>query len=87
MTDVFTLRDSVIGDYHRFIAGILRSREPRIRAEAGRGPSEGALWPALWLSLSPKPSVEGTFDDLAELPDHGWKQPPGLEDPSQGAST
>ena len=62
--DVFKLRDSVIGDYQRFIQGFLHIRDKRVRDEVGRTLADGLLWPEPWLSLNPKFTPGGTVDDL-----------------------
>jgi very-short-patch-repair endonuclease len=62
--DVFRLRDSVIGDYQRFIQGFLHIRDKRIRDEVERTLADGLLWPEPWLSLNPKFTPGGTVDEL-----------------------
>ncbi len=62
--DVFQLRDSVIGDYQRFIQGFLYIRDERVREEVEKTLADGLLWPEPWLSLNPKFTSGGTVDDL-----------------------
>jgi very-short-patch-repair endonuclease len=64
--DVFQLRDSVIGDYQRFIEGFLHIRDERIRQVVKETLDDGLLWPEPWLSLNPKFAPGGTVDDLVE---------------------
>jgi very-short-patch-repair endonuclease len=64
--DVFWLRDSVIGDYQRFIQGFLHIRDKRVRDEVDKTLADGLLWPEPWLSLNPKFTPGGTVDDLAD---------------------
>jgi very-short-patch-repair endonuclease len=62
--DVFELRDSVIGDYHRFIEGFLHIRDERIRRVVADTLDDGLLWPEPWLSLNPTFAPGGSVDDL-----------------------
>ena len=64
--DVFRLRDSVIGDYQRFIQGFLHIRDKRIRDAVAEALAAGLLWPEPWLSLNPKFTSGGTVDELAD---------------------
>ena len=64
--DVFELRDSVIGDYQRFIQGFLHIRDKRVRDVVEETLADGLLWPEPWLSLNPKFTVSGTVDELAD---------------------
>ena len=62
--DVFKLRDSVIGDYQRFIEGFLHIRDERIRQVVKDTLDDGLLWPEPWLSLNPKFAPGGTVEEL-----------------------
>jgi len=62
--DVFELRDSVIGDYQRFIEGFLHVRDERIRKVVAETLDDGLLWPEPWLSLNPTFAPGGTVEDL-----------------------
>ena len=62
--DVFELRDSVIGDYQRFIQGFLHIRDKRVRDLVEESLASGLLWPEPWLSLNPKFTVSATIDEL-----------------------
>ena len=64
--DVFKLRDSVIGDYQRFIQGFLHIRDKRVRDVVEETIADGLLWPEPWLSLSPKFAPGGTVDSLVD---------------------
>ena len=64
--DVFQLRDSVIGDYQRFIQGFLHIRDKRIRDAVAEALAAGLLWPEPWLSLNPKFTPGGTVDALSD---------------------
>jgi ATP-dependent helicase YprA (DUF1998 family) len=62
--DVFQLRDSVIGDYQRFIEGFLHIRDDRIRQVVKETLDAGILWPEPWLSLNPRFAPGGTVENL-----------------------
>ncbi|MDA8355005.1 MAG: DEAD/DEAH box helicase, partial [Actinomycetota bacterium] len=64
--DVFELRDSVIGDYQRFIQGFLHIRDKRVRDVVEETLADGLLWPEPWLSLNPKFTISGTVDEFAD---------------------
>lgn len=64
--NVFQLRDSVIGDYQRFIEGFLYIRDDRIRREVSETLDAGLLWPEPWLSLNPAFAPGGSIDELAD---------------------
>ena len=64
--DVFELRNSVIGDYQRFIQGFLHVRDKRVRDVVEQTLADGLLWPEPWLSLNPKFTISSTVDELAD---------------------
>ena len=67
--DVFKLRDSVIGDYQRFIEGFLHIRDERICQVVKDTLDDGMLWPEPWFSLNPKFAPGGTVEDLVRADD------------------
>lgn len=65
--DIFQLRDSVIGDYQRFIEGFLYIRDDTIREVVENTLDAGLLWPEPWLSLNPRFAPGGTVEDLVRV--------------------
>jgi hypothetical protein len=65
--DVFALRNAVVGDYERFVAGFLNVRDDKIRGTIDATLADGLLWPEPWFSLNPRFSPGGRIDELVAL--------------------
>jgi ATP-dependent helicase YprA (DUF1998 family) len=63
--NVFGLRDSLIGDYERYIKSFFVIRNPRIKAKVDEHLSQGALWPDPLLQLNPSFERGKSIDELA----------------------
>jgi hypothetical protein len=51
--DVFSLRDNLIREYHQYVTGFIRVKEPRTKAFVERYFEQGRLWPEPLVQLNP----------------------------------
>lgn len=62
--DVFRLRDSIIGDYSKYIGSFIEISDDRIREIVQQELTDGLLWPDPLLQLNPAFAWGGWIDDL-----------------------
>lgn len=62
--NVFTLRDGVLQDYHRFVESFLNIQDSRIRNFVGEELAKGALWPEPLVQLNPSYEMGKKINEL-----------------------
>jgi hypothetical protein len=62
--NVFTVRDSLIGEYAQYVEGFMHIRDPHIAERVGRELRDGLLWPEPLLQLNPSFEPGRWIDEL-----------------------
>lgn len=70
--DVFSLRDTVVGDYRKFATSFTRIFAPDLRTKIDAIYADGRYWPEPLIQLNPRFKSAGT---VAQLVDEGALQP------------